>query len=132
MSPFSARYQHVADLIRQQFLDGTYPPGTRLPTEAQLATAYGCGRELIRDALAALRAEDLIVTGRGRRTTVAPAPDRTPILVSAGTIVTARMPMQPELAALGCRASTPLLVVTTPDTATDNYPADRVEITLRR
>ncbi len=132
MRSFGARYQVVADLIRQQILDGTYPPGAELPSEAQLTAAHRCGRELIRDALAALRAEDLIVTERGRRTTVAPAPARAPILVDAGTIVTARMPMQPELAALGCRASTPLLVVTTPDATTRTYPADRIEITLRQ
>ncbi|GLL08814.1 hypothetical protein GCM10017581_105920 [Dactylosporangium matsuzakiense] len=108
-----ARYQMVADLIRQQILDGTYPPGAHLPTEAQLAATHRCGRELIRDALGALRAEDLIVTERGRRTTVVPAPARTPVLVDDGTVITAHMPARPELAALGCRASTPLLVVTT-------------------
>ncbi|GAA3449706.1 GntR family transcriptional regulator [Dactylosporangium matsuzakiense] len=127
-----ARYQMVADLIRQQILDGTYPPGAQLPTEAQLAAAHRCGRELIRDALAALRAEDLIVTERGRRTTVVPVPARTPIMVDAGTIITARMPARPELTALGCRASTPLLVVTTPDGVSKTYPADRAEIVLRR
>ena len=121
----------VADQLREQILDGTYPPGAQLPTEAQLAEAYRCGRDMVRDAIAALRAEDLIVTERGRRTTVTPALARKVVLVPAGTIVTARMPLRPELASLGCRASTPLLVVMTPGAATQTYPSDRVEIAFR-
>jgi hypothetical protein len=48
----------------------------------------------------------------------------------AGSTVAGRMPMRPELAALGCRAETPLLVVTPPDRPAVLHPADRLVLTV--
>lgn len=44
---------------------GTYKAGSRLPTEFELAKAYGVSRPVIRSALAELRAQGFIVSTRG-------------------------------------------------------------------
>jgi DNA-binding FadR family transcriptional regulator len=44
---------------------GRLPPGARLPTEQELMAALGVSRTVIREAVAALRAEGLIATRQG-------------------------------------------------------------------
>ncbi|WP_422033799.1 FadR/GntR family transcriptional regulator [Reyranella sp.] len=44
---------------------GRLAPGTRLPTEQMLTTELGVSRTVVREAVAALRADGLIVTRRG-------------------------------------------------------------------
>jgi DNA-binding FadR family transcriptional regulator len=45
--------------------DGKLAPGTRLPTEQQMIAATGVSRTVVREAVAALRAEGLVVTRQG-------------------------------------------------------------------
>lgn len=56
----------IADAIRAQILDGTLATGDRLPTEAQLVDEYDVARNTVRDALALLVNEGLIVSQRPR------------------------------------------------------------------
>ncbi len=58
--------------LRAQIIDHFLPPGTSLPSEAQLQVRYGVSRSVVRQALGALAAEGLIERGRGRGSTVAP------------------------------------------------------------
>lgn len=44
---------------------GRLAPGTRLPTEQALTTEFGISRTVVREAVAALRADGLVVTRRG-------------------------------------------------------------------
>ena len=44
---------------------GRLAPGTRLPTEQDLTTEFGVSRTVVREAVAALRADGLVVTRRG-------------------------------------------------------------------
>lgn len=44
---------------------GRLGPGARLPTEQQLTTSMGVSRTVVREAVAALRAEGLVMTRRG-------------------------------------------------------------------
>jgi DNA-binding FadR family transcriptional regulator len=44
---------------------GRLPPGARLPTEQALTEALGVSRPVVREAVAALRADGLVVTRRG-------------------------------------------------------------------
>jgi DNA-binding FadR family transcriptional regulator len=44
---------------------GRLAPGTRLPTEQMLSTKLGVSRTVVREAVAALRADGLVVTRRG-------------------------------------------------------------------
>lgn len=70
-------YVQVAGQIRDAIFAGRYGPGEPLPTERELAEAFGTGRPSVREALRALQAEGLIVTGGApARAVVAQALDR--------------------------------------------------------
>jgi GntR family transcriptional regulator len=56
-------YQQIADALREQMRDGTYPPGAKLPSESELRGRWGVASKTVRAALDQLRAEGL-VTGR--------------------------------------------------------------------
>ncbi|MHA7280540.1 GntR family transcriptional regulator [Arthrobacter sp. MDT2-2] len=58
--------------LRAQIMNHSLPPGTSLPSEAQLQVRYGVSRSVVRQALGALADEGLIERGRGRGSTVAP------------------------------------------------------------
>src|SRR3546814_9880070 len=68
-------FEDVADTIRRLILDGTYPPGTRLPGERELSERFEVSRVAIREAEIAL-----------------PATGRIPIRTGAGTYVEAGLP----------------------------------------
>lgn len=57
--------REVADRLQAEILSGKIEPGSRLPTEAALMRAMGVSRTVIREAVAALRAEGLVVTRQG-------------------------------------------------------------------
>lgn len=61
-----AVYTQIADDLRAQIAAGTLRPGDDVPTEADLAARWQTSRGPIRNALAALKREGLIETGRGR------------------------------------------------------------------
>lgn len=61
-----AVYTQIADDLRAQIAAGTLRPGDDVPTESELAECWHTSRGPIRNALAALRSEGLIETGRGR------------------------------------------------------------------
>ena len=65
----------VADQLRHLITSGQYRPGDRIPAERDLAIQLGVGRPAVREALRELRAQGLLVTGRGAQgTTVASLP----------------------------------------------------------
>lgn len=55
----------VSDTIRQQILTGAYTPGSRLPSEARLTESHGVSRTVVREAIAALRADGLVEPRQG-------------------------------------------------------------------
>ncbi len=59
------KYQGITDIIRQQILEGTYPPGSQLPTESQLCESFSASRQTIRQALQQLVDEKLIIRRQG-------------------------------------------------------------------
>jgi Cof subfamily protein (haloacid dehalogenase superfamily) len=62
----------VADQLRRLIASGEYKPGDRIPAERELAARLGVGRPAVREALRELKAQGLLVTGRGAQgTTVA-------------------------------------------------------------
>lgn len=77
-------YQRVVDDLRAEILVGSRHPGERLPSENELAEAYGTSRPTVRRALARLRAEGLIVTEQGRGAFVRPKP-RVRLLLTDGS-----------------------------------------------
>jgi GntR family transcriptional regulator len=67
-------YRLMVDELRAEILDGTRPPGSRMPSENELATRYSTSRPTVRRALAVLRGEGLITTEQGRGAFVRPKP----------------------------------------------------------
>ncbi|MGF6534130.1 GntR family transcriptional repressor for pyruvate dehydrogenase complex [Paraburkholderia sp. GAS33] len=61
--------------ILNRILEGEYKEGERLPTEHALAERFETSRPTVREALARLRADGIIVTRHGSGTTVARRPD---------------------------------------------------------
>jgi DNA-binding GntR family transcriptional regulator len=75
-TPWGA-YKTITDALRRRITEGEFPPGARLPSEAELTSEYGVARNTLRRALADLEREGLLVTmpGRGR---LASPPGETP------------------------------------------------------
>jgi GntR family transcriptional regulator len=63
-------YLRVADELRAGIRDGTYPPGSRLPSLRALAAQHGLSEIVIRAAFAVLRNEGLVTTQARSRTVV--------------------------------------------------------------
>jgi DNA-binding FadR family transcriptional regulator len=55
----------VADDLRRRIITGEFAPGELLPFEAELAKKYGISRATVREAMAVLQSESLIVVRRG-------------------------------------------------------------------
>jgi len=64
------KYRQIADNLREQINVGTLRPGDQLPTEPQLATAYGASRSTIRLAVGMLTTNGLVETRQGMGTFV--------------------------------------------------------------
>jgi GntR family transcriptional regulator len=123
-SPRRPRYAAIAEALREEIRNGTLAPGSLLPSEARLSERFKVSRGTVRQALAALRAEGLVVGGRGRAPVVrrpgfaqsfdqlvsfsawATQLGRAP---SARTLELARRPVDGEAAAqLGLESGTPV------------------------
>jgi len=57
--------ERVSDALRQAILCGQFPPGSKLPSEAQLTAAHGVSRTVVREAIAALRSDRLVEARQG-------------------------------------------------------------------
>ncbi len=66
------RYRSIASAVRHDILVGTYPPGSLLPSEAELAGTFGVTRMTVRQALAGLATEGIIERRHGHGTIVVP------------------------------------------------------------
>jgi DNA-binding FadR family transcriptional regulator len=71
----------VVDRIATEIARGRIAPGSRLPTEHELVTAFGVSRTVVREAVAALRAEGLVVTRQGAGAFVAADRSRVPFRI---------------------------------------------------
>ncbi|MDR3493384.1 MAG: phosphonate metabolism transcriptional regulator PhnF [Ancalomicrobiaceae bacterium] len=63
-------WRRVETALRQQILGGGFKPGAQLPSDRQIATAYGASRMTARRALAALEQEGLLRIEHGNGTFV--------------------------------------------------------------
>lgn len=68
------KFRKLADRLRREIAEGVWPPGSRLPTEPELARANGASISTVRRAVADLVAERLVVRRQGAGTYVL-APD---------------------------------------------------------
>ncbi|PAL22385.1 FadR/GntR family transcriptional regulator [Sphingopyxis sp. GW247-27LB] len=96
-------FEDIADALRRLILDGTYPPGTRLPGERELSERFEVSRVTIREAEIALQATGWIHIRTGAGAYVqAKLPGDGGILpqVSAFELTEARSLFEAEAAAL--------------------------------
>jgi GntR family transcriptional regulator, transcriptional repressor for pyruvate dehydrogenase complex len=66
--PLSAPRSLTGELVSRltdDITSGKIPPGSRLPTEQELIAATGVSRTVVREAVAALRADGLVITRQG-------------------------------------------------------------------
>jgi GntR family transcriptional regulator len=104
-----AKYQQIADQLRQQIDSGLLPPGERLPSEPDLERQFGASRNTVRLALALLTNQGLVVTRQGLGTFVTePARPFTALLSrikgqhAAGAVLpeVGNAPVEPQMARL--------------------------------
>lgn len=63
----------IAERLRTDIENGTFSPGTRLPTEAEFAARFRVNRHTVRQALASLEQDGLVQVTQGRGRFVAPS-----------------------------------------------------------
>jgi GntR family transcriptional regulator, transcriptional repressor for pyruvate dehydrogenase complex len=68
----------IAQRIADEITAARLPPGAKLATEQQMIAAMGVSRTVVREAIAALRAQGLVVTRQGAGAFVAAEADRRP------------------------------------------------------
>ena len=106
----------VVERIAAAIRGGQLAPGARLPTEQELMAAMGVSRTVVREAVAALRADGLVTTRQGSGAFVAADTSRVPFridpdgLSSIGDvleIMELRLAIEVEAAALAAERITP-------------------------
>lgn len=104
-------YDQIADRLRAEIANGTLAPGTRLPSERDLARALEVGRPSVREAIAALKNDGLVETRAGAGTFVSAdaltllldAPGAADADMSVSALMEARAEIEPRIAALAAR-----------------------------
>lgn len=79
-------YHQLADVIAAKIRSGEYPLGSRIPSEHQLAEAYGIGRPTARQATDLLVRRRLLVRKRGAGTFVRADENEVDLFSLAGTM----------------------------------------------
>jgi DNA-binding FadR family transcriptional regulator len=72
----------LAEAISREIAEGRLQAGDRLPTEAELASAAGVSRTVVREAVAALKAAKLVQTRQGAGAFVLPPPPKSDFFAS--------------------------------------------------
>ena len=78
VTPSQPLTREIAERIADEIATAHLPPGAKLPTEQEMVAAMGVSRTVVREAVAALRAQGLIVTRQGAGAFVAADADRRP------------------------------------------------------
>ena len=79
--------EEVVARIAGEIRSGRLAPGARLPTEQQLMEAMGVSRTVVREAVAALRAEGLVTTRQGSGAFVSADTSRVPFRIDPDGLV---------------------------------------------
>src|SRR5688572_9078152 len=108
--------EEVVARIAGEIRSGRLAPGARLPTEQQLMEAMGVSRTVVREAVAALRAEGLVTTRQGSGAFVSADTSRVPFRIDPDGLVSIehvldvmelRLAIEVEAAALAAERITP-------------------------
>lgn len=76
--PARRLFHEIAERIAAEIIGAKLPPGARLPTEQQMAMTMGVSRTVVREAVAALRADGVVATRQGAGAFVATEIGRRP------------------------------------------------------
>ena len=79
MPPRTPIWKAIATSLRNDVAEGVYSQGDKLPTEAVLATRFGVNRHTVRQAMAALAVEGIVLARRGAGVFVTTTPTDYPI-----------------------------------------------------
>ncbi|HEX6959260.1 MAG TPA: FadR/GntR family transcriptional regulator [Ferrovibrio sp.] len=119
MAPLPAPRNLTAELVERlsnDILSGKLEPGSKLPTEQEMVAATGVSRTVVREAVAALRAEGLVVTRQGVGAFVAADIARRPFKIDEASldlvkevinVLELRTALEAEAAALAARRRLP-------------------------
>src|SRR4029434_9753570 len=80
----------IAERLAAEIMGGQLPPGARLPTEQAMVAAIGVSPTVVRGAVAAARAEGLVVTRQGAGAFVVPDAARRPFRLAADGLLSLR------------------------------------------
>ena len=72
VAPHRGLTREIAERIAGEITSAKLAPGAKLPTEQEMVAAMGVSRTVVREAVAALRAQGLVVTRQGAGAFVAP------------------------------------------------------------
>jgi GntR family transcriptional regulator, transcriptional repressor for pyruvate dehydrogenase complex len=65
LAPSRSLTHELVERLTAEIVSGKLPSGARLPTEQEMIAATGVSRTVVREAVAALRAEGLVITRQG-------------------------------------------------------------------
>jgi len=83
LAPSRKLSRALSEQLAEQIRSGRLAAGARLPTEQELTRAAGVSRTVVREAVAALRADGLVVTRQGVGAFVSAAPQQAPFRIDA-------------------------------------------------
>ncbi|GAA4321556.1 hypothetical protein GCM10023144_00880 [Pigmentiphaga soli] len=75
--------EQLSELLATQIVSGERAAGSRLPTEGRLALDFGVSRTVVREAIARLKSDGLVVTRQGLGAFVAASPAGRPFRIGA-------------------------------------------------
>jgi GntR family transcriptional regulator, transcriptional repressor for pyruvate dehydrogenase complex len=90
VEPAPKLFHEIAERIAAEIISAKLPPGARLPTEQQIASMMGVSRTVVREAVAALRADGVVTTRQGAGAFVATEIGRRPFRLAVGGLPSIR------------------------------------------
>ena len=106
----------LVNSLRQKIIEGNYPAGTKLPTAREIELQAGVSRSVVREAIASLKAEKLIISRQGIGVFVANTANERPFEINseefasvekAIQILELRMAVELEMSAMAALNRTP-------------------------
>jgi DNA-binding FadR family transcriptional regulator len=94
LGPALNRTQELTQRLAAEILSGRLAPGARLPTEQELSQTTGVSRTVVREAVAALRADGLVITRQGLGAFVPADVQRRPFRIDPDEVKSAKDVLQ--------------------------------------
>jgi len=94
LGPALNRTQELTQRLAAEILSGRLQPGARLPTEQELSLSTGVSRTVVREAVAALRADGLVITRQGLGAFVPADVQRRPFRIDPDEVKTGKDALQ--------------------------------------